>query len=76
MISARIGYFELGVNLQTEMPKPIQIKKAVDEVMNNEKYKQNVINLSKEFSKYDPNILFSRYLKEALSVSPKVKSSS
>jgi len=53
-ICARVGYFELGINLKTERPVPTQIRKAVEEVLSNEKYKQNVTRLAKEFASYDP----------------------
>ncbi|HEY6502486.1 MAG TPA: nucleotide disphospho-sugar-binding domain-containing protein [Chitinophagaceae bacterium] len=65
-INARIGYFELGINLGTEWPKPEQVKKAVEEVLMNKKYKGNVMNLAKEFNKYDPNKLTAGYLAEIL----------
>lgn len=65
-INARIGYFQLGVNLGTEWPKPAQMKKAVEEVMNNRKYKENVIRLCKEFEGYNPNELFAYYTKDVL----------
>ncbi|MCD6064533.1 MAG: glycosyl transferase [Flavipsychrobacter sp.] len=53
-ICARVGYFKLGVNLFTERPKPEKIRKAVNEVMNNNIYQKNVERLAVEFSKYDP----------------------
>lgn len=62
-INARIGYFNLGVNLKTETPGPAQIKKAVDEVLKNNLYKQNIIKLGKEFSGYNPNELTEYYIK-------------
>jgi UDP:flavonoid glycosyltransferase YjiC (YdhE family) len=65
-INARIGYFQLGVNLGTEWPKPAQMKKAVEEIMNNRKYKENVIRLCKEFEGYNPNELFAYYTKDVL----------
>ncbi len=65
-INARIGYFELGINLKTEWPKPEQMKKAIEEVTRNKKYKENVVNLAKEFSHYNPNELCARYIKEVL----------
>jgi MGT family glycosyltransferase len=53
-ICARIGYFELGINLKTENPVPLQIKSAVEKVMNDDKYKNNVKKLAQEFSRYNP----------------------
>lgn len=65
-INARVGYFKLGVNLKTEWPKPQQVKKAVEEVLENKLYKENVVKLGKEFSGYDPKELSSYYIKEIL----------
>lgn len=65
-INARIGYFELGVNLKTEWPKPEQMKKSIEEVLKNRMYKENVMKLAKEFSAYNPNELCADYIKEVL----------
>lgn len=53
-INARVGYFGLGVNLRTERPSAASLRKAVDEVLNNEGYAQRVRKLAEEFSRYDP----------------------
>ncbi len=63
-INARVGYFNLGINLKTEWPKPGQIQKAVKEILANPAYRENVVELSEEFGKYDPNRLTEFYLKE------------
>ena len=65
-INARIGYFELGINLKTERPKPAQMKKAVEQVINNDKYRTNVMKLSKEFNNYDPRELAVKHITEIL----------
>jgi UDP:flavonoid glycosyltransferase YjiC (YdhE family) len=65
-INARIGYFNLGINLKTETPKPEQLKKAVEEVLSDETYKTNVVRLSKEFREYDPYELCAEYVDELL----------
>ncbi len=65
-INARIGYFELGINLKTESPKAEQMKKAIEEVFANKKYKENVIKLSKEFSTYNPGELMAHYVQQVL----------
>jgi MGT family glycosyltransferase len=65
-INARIGYFNLGINLKTETPSAFQVRKAVEEVMNNDIYKKNVLTLGKEFAQYDPNILCAGYVREML----------
>ncbi|MEI9945935.1 MAG: nucleotide disphospho-sugar-binding domain-containing protein [Chitinophagaceae bacterium] len=61
-INARVGYFELGINLETETPSPQQIGKAVNEVFTNLMYKQNSEKLAAEFNQYHPQDLFSKYL--------------
>ena len=54
-INARVGYFRLGINLKTEKPSVLQIRKAVEEILSNESYIQNITRLSEEFRQYDPN---------------------
>jgi UDP:flavonoid glycosyltransferase YjiC (YdhE family) len=53
-INARVGYFELGINLKTEWPKASQIKNAVETVISNRKYKENVMKLAGELNEYNP----------------------
>lgn len=65
-INARIGYFELGKNLATEKPSPNQLLKAVEEVIANPVYKQNVIKLGEEFDRYNANELCAGYVEELL----------
>ena len=52
-ICARIGYFKLGIDLKTEKPSAEKIKKAVNEILSNEVYKQNIEKLRDEFRSYD-----------------------
>lgn len=54
-ICARVGYFKLGINLKTEKPSPAKIKKAVDEILSTPVYKQSVVALANEFTRYNPN---------------------
>jgi MGT family glycosyltransferase len=70
-INARIGYFELGKNLGTEKPSPGQIRRAVEEVLTNPGYKENVIKLGAEFDAYNSNELCAGYIKELLSARSK-----
>jgi MGT family glycosyltransferase len=65
-INARIGFFELGINLKTEWPKPAQMKKAVEQVMSSDKYKSNVMKLSREFNGYDPHELAVKHIADVL----------
>lgn len=61
-INARIGYFGLGENLRTEKPTPAQMKTAVEKVLADTSYRNNVVALSKEFSQYDPYGLCAAYI--------------
>ncbi len=54
-INARVGYFKLGINLKTERPSVLQLRKSVEEVLSNDIYFKNVKRLSQEFKQYDPN---------------------
>ena|SRR3990170_7277442 len=66
-ICARVGYFNLGINLATEKPKPVQIKNAVEKILANNMYRANVEKLSKEFNRYNPGELCARYTATILS---------
>lgn len=65
-ICSRIGYFNYGVNLNTELPTPAQIKEAVEEVMSNSLYKDNVIQLAKELNNINSNELCVEYIQQLL----------
>jgi MGT family glycosyltransferase len=65
-ICARVGYFNLGVNLRTERPTPEQIHKAVEEVTGNGIYRRNIETLCEEFSRYNPNALCENYVRQVL----------
>jgi UDP:flavonoid glycosyltransferase YjiC (YdhE family) len=61
-INARVGYFHLGINLETERPSPDKIKKAIEAVFRNSVYRQNVQELAEEFERYSPNELTENYV--------------
>jgi len=63
-ICARVGYFKLGINLKTEKPTAGQLKTAVEKVLTDTSYKENVKELAKEFAAYDPNALTATYIAE------------
>lgn len=65
-ITARIGYFNLGINLKTEKPKPAQVKAAVEEVLKNPLYRKNVKKLSREMASYNPGQLSEQYIAQIL----------
>jgi UDP:flavonoid glycosyltransferase YjiC (YdhE family) len=52
-VCARIGYFGIGVNLQTETPTANDIFNAVNEVLTTVIYKVNVSNLADDFDKHN-----------------------
>jgi MGT family glycosyltransferase len=70
-INARVGYFKLGVNMQTETPQVQQVKRAVTEVLKNPVYKINVVNLAEEFNDYDSNKICAKYISEVLQLTGK-----
>jgi MGT family glycosyltransferase len=65
-ICARVGYFNLGINLATEKPTPVQIKNAVEKILANTTYRTNVEQLSKEFNRYHPGELCASYVAAVL----------
>ncbi|MEN0056641.1 MAG: glycosyltransferase [Mucilaginibacter sp.] len=65
-ICARIGHFNYGINLNTEVPEPEAIRNAAEEVMSNEVYKNNVIRLNHEMSTYNSLDLCVSYALELL----------
>ena len=74
-INARVGYFKLGINLKTEKPSVLQLRKSVEEILSNDVYSQNVKRLSEEFKKYDPNEICARQAARLIRypVKPKIK---
>ncbi|TDH19702.1 glycosyltransferase [Segetibacter sp. 3557_3] len=68
-ICARVGYFKLGINLKTERPIPLQLRKAVDEIFRNPEYKNNVSRLAEEFRRYNANELAATKVKELIAAS-------
>jgi MGT family glycosyltransferase len=65
-IAARVGYFKLGINLKTEHPKPEQIRKSVEKILSDKSYKENVLKLQEEFSRYSPQELCEHYVYESI----------
>ncbi|GAB3337697.1 glycosyltransferase [Larkinella ripae] len=65
-ITARIGYFKLGINLKTETPTPEQIRTQVKTVLSDASYRQNVARLRAEFATYHPNALCEKYINDVL----------
>lgn len=65
-ITARIGYFDVGINLKTETPTPAKIKESVEQVLCDPRYKSNAQRLGSEFESYDTNQLCEQYISELL----------
>ncbi|MFT3705361.1 MAG: glycosyltransferase [Agriterribacter sp.] len=53
-ICARVGYFNLGINLKTETPSPAKLKKAVETVISQETYKAGIMKMGEELRQYQP----------------------
>ena len=41
-ICTRVDYFNIGIDLKTETPKPQALKTAIDKVVRDKSYKQNI----------------------------------
>lgn len=65
-INARVGYFGLGINLNTETPSAAAIYESVKNVLTNHRYKANTTRLRDEFRRYDPERLTMKYVYEAV----------
>jgi UDP:flavonoid glycosyltransferase YjiC (YdhE family) len=65
-ICARVGYFKLGVNLGTETPTVQQIREAVDSVLGDGSYTQNLDRVGKDISSYDAYALCVQHIQELL----------
>lgn len=65
-INARVGYFELGINLRTESPSASQIRKSVEQVIADDKYRNNVEKLGNEFNRYRPQQRCASYVASVL----------
>ncbi len=55
-VCSRVGFFELGIDLQTETPSGEAIKDAVDKIFADGKYKSNITKLSGEINGYNGNL--------------------
>jgi UDP:flavonoid glycosyltransferase YjiC (YdhE family) len=61
-INAHVDYFEVGVDLRTESPKPAAIRRAAERLLREPRWKQNAARLRGEFSRYRPYELIDAYL--------------
>lgn len=69
-ICARVGYFELGINLRTEKPTPVQIREALDRVLTGPVYAENARRMAAEIAHYPTNELCVHYMAELLGAQP------
>jgi MGT family glycosyltransferase len=65
-IVARIGYFQLGINLGTETPTSRQIAQGAQEIWHNPLYRQKVSRLRGEFARYNSAQRCGQYIREAV----------
>jgi UDP:flavonoid glycosyltransferase YjiC (YdhE family) len=65
-ICSRIGYFKYGINLNTETPSVEAIRGAVESVLDDSIYKDNISKLSQELSTYNALEKVAGYISELL----------
>ncbi|RYY85970.1 MAG: glycosyltransferase, partial [Chitinophagaceae bacterium] len=73
-ICARVGYFELGINLCTETPSSMRLREAVDRVLSGPVYAHNAQKMAAEIAHYPTNDLCAHYMAEVLGAQPLVLS--
>jgi UDP:flavonoid glycosyltransferase YjiC (YdhE family) len=55
---------EVELDLKTEYAKPQALKEAVEEILRDKSYKQNIEKLRKEFASYDTDRLCEQHILE------------
>lgn len=63
-INARVGYFKLGINLKKETPSAAELRGAIEQVLADKSFKENVRRLSSEFSRYEPTMTLQKCFAE------------
>jgi UDP:flavonoid glycosyltransferase YjiC (YdhE family) len=66
-ITARVGYFKAGIDLKTERPASVQIRKAVEQVLADPDYRNQAVRLSRELKEYNTYALCASYVAELFS---------
>ncbi|MFD1142025.1 glycosyltransferase [Larkinella insperata] len=61
-IADRVQFNQVGINLKTETPKPVQIQRAVAQILTNDTYRQRAQQLSQELGQYQANALAVGYI--------------
>ena len=64
-INARVGYFSVGINLETETPTPEKLRESVRAIFSDSSFKKNALRLGNEFRRYNPEALCEKYVYEA-----------
>jgi MGT family glycosyltransferase len=65
-VCARIGYFNYGLDLQTETPTAAQLREAVEKVTTDRCYAENVARLAEELRSFDANAVCAQYVAQVL----------
>ncbi len=68
-IAARIKYCKVGINLKTGHPGPKRIRKAVEKILHDPSFKQNAMNISRDFHKHNAPLETTVLIEEILSSS-------
>jgi UDP:flavonoid glycosyltransferase YjiC (YdhE family) len=61
-INAHVDYFEVGIDLRSESPRPNDIRRATERLLSEPRWKQNAARLRGEFRAYRPLELIDAYL--------------
>ena len=61
-VNAHVAYFDVGINLRTERPKPADIQRAADRILHEPCWQQDAGRLRDELSTFHPNELIAAYL--------------
>jgi UDP:flavonoid glycosyltransferase YjiC (YdhE family) len=63
-VNAHVDYFEVGIDLRSERPKPADIRAAAQRLLTEPRYRQNAARLRDELNRYHPFELIDAYLAE------------
>lgn len=71
-IAARINHFGLGISLKTERPSAGQVLDAVERVLRDSGYRRSAERLSREFQRYNANLLCQESIERLFLPTPKL----
>jgi UDP:flavonoid glycosyltransferase YjiC (YdhE family) len=69
-VCVRIGYFNYGLDLQTETPTAEQLREAVEKITTDRRYAENVARLAEELRTSDANKVSAQYVAQLLQRHP------